>query len=89
MSGKVSSDLGTANLAVSGFNNLEQTAGKQVHIGQSNIHGLKHGEEICNQMLGDITELSSSIKAQANKFPDLALLYQGRDQEDARSWGFD
>ncbi|WP_285004964.1 hypothetical protein [Lactococcus garvieae] len=89
MTGKISSDLGVAQSAVSGFDRLEQTAGKQVHIGKSNIHGLKRGAEVCNQMLGDITNLSSTVKAQANKFPELALLYEGRDNADARSWGFD
>lgn len=88
MTGKISSDISTAQLVVSGFDRLEQSAGKQIHIGKSNIHGLKRGAEVCNQMLGDITNLSSSVKAQANKFPELALLYEGRDNADARSWGF-
>lgn len=89
MTGKISSDISIAQLAVSGFDQLEQSAGKQVHIGKSNIHGLKRGAEVCNQMLGDITNLSFSVKAQAHKFPELALLYEGRDNADARSWGFD
>ncbi len=92
MVGNISSDLGSANAAVSQFD-TGNFSSQQFSLGESNISGMKNAMELSNSIVGDLTELESSIKKQADKFPKLAAVMEERDSQDAvdltvMNWGF-
>lgn len=92
MSGKVSSDLGSAQAAVSQFNN-GQASSQQFSFGESNITGMKSAVKLSNSIIRDLTQLETSVKKQADKFPKLAEVIEARDKQDAvdlsgMNWGF-
>ena len=93
MTGKISSDLGSANATVSQFNTGNFLA-QHFSLGESNISGMKSAEKISNSIIGDLTRLEASIKKQADKFPKLAAVIEARDRQDAAdltsmNWGFE
>ena len=92
MAGKVSSDLGAANVAVSQFNK-GQSSSQHVSLGESNIAGMKNALTLSNSIVGDLTKLETSVQKQADKFPKLAEVIEARDKQDAvdlsgMNWGF-
>lgn len=89
---RVSSDLGAATDAVSLFK-LSQQSGQQFTLGESNIAGMRRATELSNQIIEHLSQLEEGIKAQADKFPQLAAVMEERDQRDASdlsqmNWGF-
>jgi len=92
MSGKVSSDLGAANAAVSHFNKGNASS-QHFSLGESNIMGMKNALTLSNSIVGDLTKLETSVQKQADKFPKLAEVIEVRDKQDAvdlsgMNWGF-
>ena len=92
MAGKISSDLGSANAAVSQFN-TGNFSSQHFSLGESNIMGMKNAEKISNSIIGDLSKLESGIKKQADKYPKLAEIIEERDKQDATdlttmNWGF-
>ena len=50
------------------------------------IAGMEAGRQACNQMLHAVSDFSSAVLAQANKFPDIAYKIEKRDVEQAQRW---
>ncbi|EPH77707.1 hypothetical protein D929_00032, partial [Enterococcus faecalis 02-MB-P-10] len=53
--------------------------GKQTSLGESTVSGLKTGVEISNQLLTNLEQLITCVKAQSEKFPKLAEVIGARD----------
>ena len=50
------------------------------------IAGMEAGRQACNQMLQAISDFSSAVLTQANKFPEIAAKIEKRDIEQAKRW---
>ena len=50
------------------------------------IAGMEAGRQACNQMLQAVSDFSSAVLTQANKFPDIAYKIEKRDVEQAQRW---
>ena len=50
------------------------------------IAGMEAGCQACNQMLQAISDFSSAVLTQANKFPEIAAKIEKRDIEQAKRW---
>jgi hypothetical protein len=90
--GSISSDLATAQNAVSGFSDGGGGSGVQCTISVSNIGGMITGAAVSNQIVGVLSGLQAGIWAQADKFPTLAAAIEVRDAQDAAefnqtNWG--
>lgn len=89
MTGKISSDTIAANSAISELVGVDTSGfrNSQVEFGYaSGIAGMENGRQAANQMLQAVSDFSSAVLAQANKFPELAQKIEKRDIEDARRW---
>lgn len=89
---KVSSDIESANAAVSQFN-TSNLSSRHFSLSESNIAGMKNAEKISNSIIIDLSKLESGVKEQADKFPKLAAVIESRDKQDAAdltsmNWGF-
>lgn len=81
---KVSSSVGAAQDAVSGFAGIESGGdGKQVSLGLSNISSMKAGARLTNKLLRDVSSLVSGVKAEADRVTALASRIEARDRQDA------
>ena len=47
---------------------------------------MEAGRQACNQMLQAVSDFSSAVLTQANKFPDIAYKIEKRDVEQAQRW---
>lgn len=52
----------------------------------SDIAGMEAGRQACNQMLRAVSDFSSAVLTQANKFPEIAAKIEKRDIEEAKRW---
>ena len=52
----------------------------------SEIDGMEAGRQACNQMLQAVSDFSSAVLTQANKFPEIAHRIEKRDIEQAKRW---
>ena len=52
----------------------------------SEIAGMEAGRQACNQMLQAVSDFSSAVLTQANKFPEIAHKIEKRDVEQAKRW---
>ena len=52
----------------------------------SEIAGMEAGRQACNQMLQAVSDFSSAVLTQANKFPEIAHKIEKRDVELAKRW---
>ena len=50
------------------------------------IAGMEAGRQACNQMLQAVSDFSSAVLTQANKFPEIAAKIEKRDIEEAKRW---
>ena len=50
------------------------------------ISGMEAGRQACNQMLQAVSDFSSAVLTQANKFPEIAEKIEKRDIEQAKRW---
>lgn len=79
---RISSDIGDAEVATSPAKNVNISRKTTVHFSQSNISGMKAGENVANQMLNDLDKLIKCVKTQAGKFTQLASIKQEMDAAD-------
>lgn len=89
MSGKISSDTIAASSAISELVGVDTSAfrNNQVEFGYtSDIAGMEAGRQACNQMLQAVSDFSSAVLTQANKFPEIAAKIEKRDIEEAKRW---
>ncbi|MBS7577972.1 MULTISPECIES: TIGR04197 family type VII secretion effector [unclassified Enterococcus] len=88
--GKISSNTVAADAAINelvGINTAE-FQNNQVEFGYtSEIPGMETTRQTANQMLQAISEFSSAVLTQANKFPELAAKIEKRDIELSNRWG--
>lgn len=47
---------------------------------------MEAGHQTCNQMLQAVSDFSSAVLTQANKFPEIAHRIEKRDIEQAKRW---
>jgi len=47
---------------------------------------MEAGRQACNQMLQAVSDFSSAVLTQANKFPEIAAKIEKRDIEEAKRW---
>jgi hypothetical protein len=84
---KVSSNVGAARDAASGFAEIGRgVGGHQVSFHSSNVSSTQHGAIVANQLLNNISELVAGVKEQAAKVTSLAIEIEARDNQDAESW---
>lgn len=70
--GKIASDTGTANNAITSVNSVSVNKGQQASLGKSNITSMTKGAEVTNQLLSDLSQLIDCVKEQSQKFPKIA-----------------
>ncbi|KFI45829.1 hypothetical protein GA0061078_1445 [Bifidobacterium bohemicum] len=61
-------------------------ANQSVDFSSSTVPSMLAGQLICNALMGDTSNVVSCVLTQANKFPQLAHVFEERDQEAARDW---
>ncbi|MDO4667298.1 MAG: TIGR04197 family type VII secretion effector [Streptococcus sp.] len=60
---------------------------QQVEFGYTtDISGMEAGRQVTNQMLQAISDFSSAVLLQANKFPEIAYTIEKRDIEESQRW---
>ena len=87
--GKIKSDTISARNAISELVGVDTSdkQNQQVEISYTTeIAGMEAGRQACNQMLHAVSDFSSAVLAQANKFPDIAYKIEKRDVEQAQRW---
>lgn len=84
---KVSSDVGAAQDAASGFATIDVVARpQQATLGTSNVSSMVDGTLVANSILDCISELVSGVKKQVGNVTALAMEIEERDNEDAGAW---
>lgn len=56
-------------------------------LSSSNLKGMESGVKVGNKILDNINKLTSSVKKQADKFPQIAKIIEARDNEQASKFG--
>ena len=88
MGGKIKSSTIAAEAAINelvGYETYKQN--QQVEFSYtSGITGMEAGRQTCNQMLQAVSDFSSAVLTQANKFPEIAHKIEKRDVEQAKRW---
>jgi len=79
--GKIASNIGIANSAITGVNNLSVNRGQQVTLGKSNIASMKTGMTVNNQLMTNLTQLVNCVQQQSQKFPKIAEMIAIRDSQ--------
>ena len=86
--GKIKSDTISAQNAISELVEVDTSdkQNQQVEFSYTTeIAGMEAGQA-CNQMLQAVSDFSSAVLTQANKFPDIAYKIEKRDVEQAQRW---
>jgi hypothetical protein len=84
---KLSSNVGAAHDAVSGFADVDlDGGGRQVSLGSSTIGSIHDGATVANTLLSSLSELVAGVKGQAGNVTSLATEIEQRDSRDAGSW---
>ena len=89
MKRKIKSDSISAQNAISELVGVDTSdkQNQQVEFSYTTeIAGMEAGRQACNQMLHAVSDFSSAVLAQANKFPDIAYKIEKRDVEQAQRW---
>jgi len=85
--GKIKSSTVEAQGAIAELTGLKDiTTFRTVEFGESNVQSMLNGKQLANELMNDISKITSCVLAQANKFPELAQRIEQRDQVDAKSW---
>ena len=45
-----------------------------------------NGKQLANELMNDVSKITSCVLTQANKFPELAQRIALRDSQDAKGW---
>lgn len=77
--GKIASNQGAAQAAVSGISNVSVSGGAKCQLGKSNLSGMKKGAQVSNQLVANVSKMVECVNNQANKFPKLATVIAARD----------
>ncbi|MFJ3393365.1 hypothetical protein [Leifsonia aquatica] len=84
---KLSSSVGAAQAAASGFAAIESGGGgQQVNLVSSNISSMQDGARVANRILSAVSELVAAVKSQAESVTALASEIEERDTLDAGGW---
>ena len=89
MGGKIKSSTIAAEAAINelGGYDTSKKHNQQVEFSYtSEIAGMEAGRQACNQMLQAVSDFSSAVLTQANKFPEIAHKIEKRDVELAKRW---
>lgn len=84
--GKIKSNTADAQEAVAELTGLQVSSFQTVELGESNVTSMTNGEQMANELLGNVSKAVSCVLAQANKFPELAQRIEERDIQDANRW---
>ena len=87
--GKIQSSTISAADAISELVDLDTSNAQNQQVEFSyttGIAGMEAGRQACNQMLQAVSDFSSAILTQANKFPEIAAKIEKRDIEQAKRW---
>ena len=67
--------------------NTHAMQNQQIEFGYTEgISGMMTAKNTANQMLQAISDFSSAVLEQANKFPEIAHMIEKRDIEEAKRW---
>ena len=86
---KIKSNTIEAQSAISELTGIDvsEKVNQQVEfLYTSEIDGMEAGRQACNQMLQAVSDFSSAVLTQANKFPEIAHRIEKRDIEQAKRW---
>ena len=89
MDGKIKSSMIAAETAINelvGYDTSDKQNQQVEFSYTSEIDGMEAGRQACNQMLQAVSDFSSAILTQANKFPEIAHKIEKRDIEQAKRW---
>ena len=89
MGGKIKSSTITAEAAINelvGYDTSDKQNQQVEFLYTSEIAGMEAGRQACNQMLQAVSDFSSAVLTQANKFPEIAHKIEKRDVELAKRW---
>lgn len=85
--GKIKSNTVDAQEAISELTGIQGISTfKTVEFGESNIQSMLNGKRLANELMNDISKITSCVLTQANKFPELAQRIEQRDQADGKNW---
>ena len=89
MGGKIKSSTIAAEAAINelvGYDTSKKQNQQVEFLYTSEIAGMEAGRQACNQMLQAVSDFSSAVLTQANKFPEIAHKIEKRDVELAKRW---
>ena len=87
--GKIQSSTVSAADAISELVGLDTSNAQNQQVEFSyttGIAGMEAGRQACNQMLQAVSDFSSAVLIQANKFPEIAAKIEKLDIEQAKRW---
>ena len=87
--GKIQSSTISAADAISELVDLDTSNAQNQQVEFSyttGIAGMEAGRQACNQMLQAVSDFSSAVLTQANKFPEIAAKIEKLDIEQAKRW---
>lgn len=85
--GIIKSNTVDAQGAISELTGLQGISSfKTVEFGESNVQSMLSGKTLANELMNDISKITSCVQTQANKFPELAKQIEQRDSQDAKGW---
>ena len=87
--GKIQSSTISASDAISELVDLDTSNAQNQQVEFSyttGIAGMEAGRQACNQMLQAVSDFSSAVLTQANKFPEIAAKIEKLDIEQAKRW---
>ena len=89
MGGKIKSSTIAAEAAINelvGYDTSDKQNQQVEFSYTSEIAWMEAGRQACNQMLQAVSDFSSAVLTQANKFPEIAHRIEKRDIEQAKRW---
>ena len=89
MGGKIKSSTIVAEAAINelvGYDTSDKQNQQVEFSYTSEISGMEAERQACNQMLQAVSDFSSAVLTQANKFPEIAHKIEKRDVELAKRW---
>ena len=89
MGGKIKSSMIAAETAINelvGYDTSDKQNQQVEFSYTSEIAGMEAGRQACNQMLQAVSDFSSAVLTQSNKFPEIAHKIEKRDVELAKRW---
>ena len=87
MAGKIQSNTVDAQGAIAALTGLKDISSfKTVDFGDSNVQAMLNGKQLANELMNDVSKITSCVLTKANKFPELAQRIALRDSQDAKGW---